>query len=137
MSGPCDDRRVAESLEHIYRGYLDALNERRFGDLGQFVHDEVVRNGQTLTAQQYAQFIADDVAAIPDLTYVIDQLVSSDDTVAARHWFDCTPAREFLGVAPSGRRVQFAEHVFYRFRDRRIEQVWSLIDTDALRDQLT
>jgi predicted ester cyclase len=33
--------------------------------------------------------------------------------------------------------VAFAEHVFYRFRDGRIEQVWSLIDTDALRDQMT
>ena len=66
---------MAESLERIYRGYLGTLNERRFGDLGQFVHDVVVRNGQTLTSQQYAQFIADDVDAIPDLTYTIDQLV--------------------------------------------------------------
>ena len=128
---------MAESLERIYRGYLGTLNERRFGDLGQFVHDVVVRNGQTLTVQQYAQFIADDVATIPDLEYVIDQLVASNDTVAARLWFDCTPVREFLGVAPSGRRVQFAEHVFYRFRDRRIAHVWSLIDTPAIRDQLT
>ena len=127
---------MAESLERIYRGYLGTLNERRFGDLGQFVHDVVVRNGQTLTVQQYAQFIADDVAAIPDLEYVIDQLVASNDTVAARLWFDCTPVREFLGVPPPGHRVQFAEHVFYRFRDGRIEQVWSLIDTEALRDQL-
>ena len=127
---------MAESLERRYRGYLDALNHRRFGDLGQFVHDVVVRNGQALTVQQYAQFIADDVDAIPDLTYTIDQLVASNDTVAARLWFDCTPVREFLGVPPPGHRVQFAEHVFYRFQDGRIEQVWSLIDTEALRDQL-
>jgi predicted ester cyclase len=49
----------------------------------------------------------------------------------------CTPAREFAGIPTSGRRVQFAEHVFYRFRDRRIEQVWSLIGTNAIRGQLT
>jgi predicted ester cyclase len=126
---------VSAELDRIYRAYLDALNERRFGDLGQFVHDEVVRNGQTMTCQQYAQFIAADVDAIPDLTYTIDQLVSSDDTVAARLWFDCTPVRDFGGLPVAGRRVQFAEHVFYRFRHGRIAQVWSLIDTDALRAQ--
>ncbi len=128
---------MSAELERIYRGYLDALNDRRLADLGQFVHDEVTRNGRTMTCQQYAQFIADDVDAIPDLRYTIDQLVSGDGTVAARLWFDCTPVREFAGIPVNGARVQFAEHVFYRFRDGRIEQVWSLIDTNAIRDQLT
>jgi predicted ester cyclase len=128
---------VSAELERIYRAYLDTLNERRLADLGQFVHDEVIHNRRTMSCQQYAQLIADDVRAIPDLKYTIDQLASGDDTIAARLWFDCTPAREFAGIPPAGRRVQFAEHVFYRFRDRRIEQVWSLIDTNAIRDQLT
>ena len=42
----------------------------------------------------------------------------------------------FLGIDASGRRVSFAEHVFYRFRASKIEHVWSLIDTDAIRRQL-
>ena len=67
----------------------------------------------------------------------LNQLVSSDGTIAARLWFDCTPVGEFAGIPPTGARVQFAEPVFYRFRDGRIEQVWSLIDTNAVRDQLT
>ena len=128
---------MSAELERIYRAYLDALNERRLAGLGQFVHDEVVRNDQTMTGQQYAGLIAADVEAIPDLRYTIDLLVSGDDTIAARLWFDCTPVRPFAGVAPTGGRVQFAEHVFYRFRDRRIAHVWSLIDTPAIRDQLT
>jgi steroid delta-isomerase-like uncharacterized protein len=127
---------AGDGLEQVYRAYLDALNERRFDDLGQFVHDQVIRNDETMTCQQYAQLIARDVRDIPDLHYVIDQLVTSDDTVAARLWFDCTPARDFAGLPAAGHRVQFAEHVFYRFRDRRINQVWSLIDTNAIRAQL-
>jgi predicted ester cyclase len=62
--------------------------------------------------------------------------VAGPDHVAARLWFDCTPQRGFLGIDVSPRRVSFAEHVFYRFRASRIEQVWSLIDTDAVRQQL-
>ena len=128
---------MSAELDQLYRAYLGALNERRFGDLGQFVHDEVVRNDQAMTSQQYADLIAADVEAIPDLRYTIGLLVSGEDTVAARLWFDCTPVRSFAGIAPTGGRVQFAEHVFYRFRDRRIAQVWSLIDTPAIRAQLT
>ena len=128
---------MSAELEQTYRAYLDALNERRWADLGQFVHDEVVRNDQTMTVQQYADLIAADIQAIPDLRYTIDLLVSGDDTIAARLWFDCTPVREFAGILPAGRPVQFAEHVFYRYRDHRIAHVWSLIDTPAIRDQLT
>jgi predicted ester cyclase len=43
----------------------------------------------------------------------------------------------FFGLAPTGRRISFCEHVFYRFRDGRIAQVWSLIDRDAVATQLT
>jgi predicted ester cyclase len=39
-------------------------------------------------------------------------------------------------VAVNGRRVSFVEHVFYRFRDGRIQDVWSVIDTDAIRSQV-
>ena len=41
-------------------------------------------------------------------------------SVAARLLFACTPQHAFLGFTPDGRRLVFAEHVFYRYRDGRI-----------------
>ncbi len=124
-------------LNTTYRRYVDALNERRFDDLDQFVHDQLTYNDASLTREQYASMLAADVAAIPDLHYDIHLLVVNDDHVAARLWFDCTPHRTFLGIEPNGSRAAFAEHVFYRFREGRIEHVSSLLDTDAIRRQLT
>ena len=118
-----------------YRAYLETLNIRRWR-LDKFVHDQLVYNDESITREQYAQLIAEDVHNIPDLHFTIDLCVTGDDVVACRLWFDCTPEHEFAGIAPTGRRVAFAEHVFYRFRDGRIERVWSLIDTDAVRDQM-
>jgi len=126
---------VTANLGEVYRAYLDALNARRWDDLGRFVHDRVVHNDRPMSRQQYARMIAEDVRRIPDLHFAVDLLVTQGDVVACRLWFDCRPAREFAGIAPTGRRVTFAEHVFYRFRAGRIEQVWSLVDTDAVRDQ--
>jgi predicted ester cyclase len=131
-----EEKPMSGHLEQVYRAYLDALNSRRLGDLDQFVHDQLVYNDESITREQYAQLIAEDVHNIPDLHFTVDLCVAGDDVVACRLWFDCTPEHEFAGIAPTGRRVAFAEHVFYRFRDGRIERVWSLIDTDAVRDQM-
>ncbi|MDD7968715.1 ester cyclase [Actinomycetospora lemnae] len=123
-------------LEAVYRAYLDCLNERGFDRLGEYVHGALEYNGAALTLDDYRELLAGDVAAIPDLRYVVDLLVVDGEHVACRLWFDCTPRGTFRGLAVDGRRVGFAEHVFYRFREGRIAQVWSVIDTDAVRRQL-
>ena len=127
---------MSEHLEPIYRRYLDALDERRFEDLGEFVHDELVHNGEPMTREQYAAMIAEDVQRIPDLRFDVDLLVVDEGHVACRIRFDCHPRGELFGVAVDGRRVTFAEHVLYRLREGRIEQVWSLVDEAAVRDQI-
>lgn len=123
-------------LDRVYRGYITAVNERRFDDLDLFVHDELTYNGESWTRERYRSLLADDVRRIPDLHYEIQVLVAGADHVAARLWFDCTPHEKFLGIDVRGRRVAFAEHVIYRFREGRIADVWSLIDTEAIRTQL-
>ena len=56
--------------------------------------------------------------------------------LASRLKFDCTPVGEFLGLDVNGRRVSFCENVFYEVRDRKIWQVWSVIDKAAIEAQL-
>ena len=80
--------------------------------------------------------ITADITAIPDLIFDAQILVASDDQVACRLVFDCTPQQEFLGLLPNGERLCFAEHVFYDFPDGRIAAVWSLIDRPAIEAQL-
>jgi predicted ester cyclase len=50
--------------------------------------------------------------------------------------FDCTPTAILFGLPVNGKRVSFAENVFYEFRDQRIEKVWSVIDKAAIEAQL-
>jgi predicted ester cyclase len=123
-------------LETRYRAYLDVLNERRLDDLVHYVQDEVSYNGETMTRRQYQDLIAADIAAIPDLIFDAHIIVASDDQLACRLVFDCTPEHEFLGFSPNGERLCFAEHVFYHFRDGRIAAVSSLIDRPAIEAQL-
>jgi steroid delta-isomerase-like uncharacterized protein len=123
-------------LEKRYRAYLTVLNRRRFDDLDQFVHDELTYHDKPMTRRQYRDMIAGDVAASPDLVFDVGMLVVAGDQVACRLMVNCTPEHEFLGYAPSGKRIAFTEHVFYRFRDGRIANVQSLIDREAIEQQL-
>ena len=128
---------VTESdLSNVYRAYIACLNERDWPGLERFVHADVVYNGRRIGLDGYRAMLERDVRDIPDLHFVIDLLVSDPPRIASRLRFDCTPKGEFLGVPVDGRRVTFAENVFYEFRNARIASVWSVIDKAAIEAQL-
>ncbi|KUI30671.1 hypothetical protein AU196_14250 [Mycobacterium sp. IS-1742] len=119
-------------LRAVYRAYLACLNERRWDDLGRFVADGVTYNGEPLGLNGYRSMLEADTRAIPDLLFVPEILLADGDMVSCRLRFECTPQHEFLGFEPTGARITFAEHVFYRFADERIVEVRSLIDKEAI-----
>jgi predicted ester cyclase len=77
-----------------------------------------------------------DFREIPDLRFEIQILMCEPPHVASRLHFDCTPTGTFLGLPVQGKRVAFAENVFYEFRGDKIQQVWSVVDKAAIERQL-
>jgi predicted ester cyclase len=126
---------MTDNLATVYHRYLQCLNQRRWDDLHEFVHDELVYNSEPTTLGDYRAARQAEVRAIPDLQFTADLVVTDADTVACRLFFRCTPQQPILGFEPTGKSISFAEHVFYRFRDHKIAQVWSLIDTAAIAAQ--
>jgi predicted ester cyclase len=125
-----------DEVRDRYRGYIDCLNRQDWVHLGDYVGDEVHRNGASLGLAGYRKMLEGDFAAIPDLVFKIDFIVSEPPHVAARLLFDCTPKGELFGLPINGRRVSFTENVFYRFANGKIETVWSVIDQAAIAAQL-
>jgi predicted ester cyclase len=123
-------------LSDIYRCYIACLNKQDWPNLGQFVHEEVQHNGQRLGLSGYRKMLEEDFRAIPDLYFDIHLLISEPPRVASRLRFDCTPKGVLFGLPVNGKRVSFAENVFYEFNDQRIEKVWSIIDQAAIASQL-
>lgn len=127
---------TTENLADTYQRYLHCLNERRWDDLGDFVADELSYNSTPMTLGDYRAARQAEARAIPDLQFTAELVVADDDTVAARLFFRCTPTEPFLGFEPTGALISFAEHVFYKFRDQKIVQVWSLLDVPAIAGQM-
>jgi predicted ester cyclase len=127
---------TTEELRERYLGYIDCLNRQDWAHLGDYVADAVQRNGEVLGLAGYRTMLKGDFAAIPDLIFKIDFIVSEPPFVGARLIFDCTPKGELFGLPVNGKRVVFTENVFYRFANGKIKTVWSVIDQAAIKAQL-
>lgn len=123
-------------LEARYREYIRCLNERRFGELDQFVQGELRYNGLPESWTAYRDRLVQDVAAIPDLFFDLQLIVARGDLVSSRILFHCTPQHGWQGWQPNGQAISFAEHVIYRFHGGKIAEVWSLLDRAAIAAQL-
>ncbi len=127
---------IDAGLADVYRDYIACLNAQDWPRLDQFVDDEVQHNGRRLGISGYREMLERDFLEIPDLHFDVQLLVCDPPFVASRLRFECTPKARFLGLQVDGKRVSFAENVFYRFRRRRIAEVWSVIDKAAIEAQL-
>ncbi|MDX8440426.1 ester cyclase [Mesorhizobium australafricanum] len=125
-----------EDIAGLYRGYVACLNDQDWDDLSRFVGEEVQYNGETIGLSGYRRMLEGDFEAIPDLRFNIELLISEPPRVAARLHFDCRPKGVLFGLPVNGKRVSFAENVFYEFHDGRISEVWSVIDKAAIQAQL-
>ncbi len=123
-------------LADLYRAYIACLNRQDWENLRQFVADDARHNGRPFGLAGYRAMLERDFAEIPDLEFNIELLVCEPPHVASRLRFDCRPNGLFLGLAVNGKRVVFAENVFYKFRSGKIGEVWSVIDRAAIEAQL-
>ena len=124
------------ALADRYRAYIACLNRQDWENLRQFVADDARHNGRLLGLAGYRAMLERDFEEIPDLEFNIELLVCEAPFVASRLRFDCRPKGLFLGLAVNGRRVVFAENVFYRFESGKVAEVWSVVDKAAIEAQL-
>jgi predicted ester cyclase len=124
-------------LRQVYLDYLAAANARQLHRMAEFVHDTVVFNGETVSREVYVDALRQAVDSVPDLAWRIDDLIIEGDRVAVRLTDTGTPAKEWLGLQPTGRDVTFTECAFYHFRDGRFERMWFVLDVQTIAKQLT
>ena len=75
--------------------------------------------------------------AFPDLQAYIEDIVAAQDKVAVRLRFRGTHCGEFLGIAATGRTIEYVSHEFYRIADGIIAEEWICSDTATLLRQLS
>jgi steroid delta-isomerase-like uncharacterized protein len=77
------------------------------------------------------------LAAFPDATVPLEDVIVEGDRVAVRHRLVGTHAGEFMGIAGTGRRVSVQEMDIFRVQDGRIVESWSAPDLHGMLSQIS
>ena len=117
---------VRQVVDDWNRGDLDALDEHLDPE---YVHRDP-NNPDVTDRTSYKRWAAAARTAFPDLTVTINDLIAEDDRVAKLWSLTATHKGEYLGIAPTGRRVTWSGITIYRVRAGKVvECIWR---TDAL-----
>ncbi len=93
----------------FYDRYIAALNAREFHVMDKFIHDEVTLNGKPATRDDIVAVQRDEVGAVPDLHWVLTNLIVDGDRLGAQLVNTGTPAKKFVGVQPTGASFEVVE----------------------------
>jgi steroid delta-isomerase-like uncharacterized protein len=75
-------------------------------------------------------------SGFPDWRETIDDLVAEGDTVVFRVMGSGTHLGDFMGVPPSGRRVEIMGIDIVRIADRKVAEHWAVFDQLGLLQQI-
>jgi predicted ester cyclase len=81
-------------------------------------------------------FLAGFLSGLPDVRLEVDDWVTEGEKVVARCRVSGTHRGEFLGYAPSGRRIEWVAIHIWRVSDGLLRERWSQADLLAIVEQL-
>ncbi len=132
------EERNKEIVERFVR---EVVNEGDYEVVDELFAPEYVRHDPTLPEEKrgpegFTETVELWRTGFPDVEMTIDEIVAEDDLVAFRATETGTHEGEFMGVEPTGRRVELTGNVMHRLKDGKLVETWACFDMLGLFDQL-
>jgi steroid delta-isomerase-like uncharacterized protein len=116
----------------VYRRIIDAVGRGDAESLDGLMAPDIVDHNpmpdQAAGRDGFKQWMATARAAFPDLRGTVEDLIAEGDRVAARMTWHGTHRGEFIGLAPTGKRVSFSAFHLVRIRQGRAIEWWGTAD---------
>lgn len=135
-----------ENKEIVRRYYEEAFNEGRIELLDELVAEDVVNydplSDETLTPEEargfdgFVRHVEVAREAFPDATVTIEEMIAEDDSVCVRFTFEGTHEGRFVGIEPTGERVNGTNMVLMHIEDGKIAERWEESDNLEFLQQL-
>ncbi|NOV96567.1 ester cyclase [Isoptericola halotolerans] len=129
-----------ENKALLRRAWDEVYGQKRLDTLGELVLDDVVAHepdGDVRGIEEFERYLAAYLAAFPDTSVTVEDVVAEADTVVGRY----TVRGTHLGTTeeygpPTGRQLVTQGVTVYRFRVGRLAEMWDHYDTLAVAQQL-
>ena len=130
-----DTRRVIETM-------VDALNDHRIDDIGEFFAEDFVWRGNWGCGTKHGLAAFQDHWQRPFQTAFSDKVAIDEARLYMGEWGACFGAQhavhsgEFMGIPPTGRRVEIRYMDFWKVQDGKIVENWVSVDFAGVLAQL-
>ncbi len=124
-------------LREWYLRYVAAVSEHRFDDIHEFISDTVVAYGVSYSRDQVIENFKAITDAVPDMSWELTEVLFDRDGIASRAINRGTPAKEWLGVPPTGRSFEVVEFTVYKVADHKFTHMNNMHDSAEILRQLT
>ncbi len=130
-----------ENSALIRRWFEEVWNHGRMETIDEMASPDVVGHGQAqhdtvIGREQFRTFATEFRRAFPDLNVKIDHILEQGDKAAARWTATMTHKGEFLGFAPTGKKVTITGTSTQRFSNGKIVEGWDNWDQLGLLVQI-
>ena len=129
-----------EQNKAIKRQEYDAVNHKNLDALEEVIASDVTshpaRPGQAPGLEGVKQLFSSLHAAFPDFHIDVEDMIAEGDRVVARVKGIGTHQGEFMGIAPTGNRVEFSAIDIARIVEGKIVEHWSNSDQLGMMRQL-
>ncbi|KAH8178997.1 snoaL-like polyketide cyclase domain-containing protein [Sarocladium implicatum] len=127
-------------IEASFRSNIDSFNNKTMEqDLPKYCHPVIIFNGVEIELDKFRELLMQTIDFMEGISFTITDTVVNKDKqqIAARILYKGKPVKEFRGVEPTGKSVDFAEHCFYQFDEGKIKQMVSLMDIEVFRQMMS
>jgi predicted ester cyclase len=84
----------------------------------------------------HQQFAAMFYAAFPDMYHVVEDTIAEDDRVVVRFTIHGTHTGNFMGIPPTGRRIDVTANILLRVVEGKVAELRGVFDQVGLMQQL-
>ena len=135
-----------KDCKHIVARFVDELWNERNLEVADTIFDEAchthqLRSGPPAVAATRGPaaikaHVADWLSGFPDLKVTVEQMFADGDRVISQLAMDGTQAGQWMGIPPTGKRVNIRMITIHRIRSGKIIEDWVLVESLGFFQQL-
>lgn len=135
------DNHLDKNKEIVLQAWEEVINKGNLEAADEFFHADYTEHypGGTATArgtERVKQAVAWMLKVFPDLNFKIEDIFAEGDKVVSRVIGTGTQSEEFMGIAPTGKKVRIYAVVISRIADGKIIEDWSMQDNLGVLKQI-
>ncbi len=125
-----------EENKAIVRRFIEAYNKRNLDAIDDFVAPDYVDHTNRVDREGLKQLFNMGLTAFPDWHETIEDIVAEGDKVWVRLAYTGTHTGEFMGLAPTGKKITSKAVDIYRVVNGKLAEYWNVTDNVNILKQI-